>query len=359
VNGRQILARAWTPLVLGVAVVVVAVVAASGSDELRQVVVTGVVNLVLVIGLYVFVGNSGVFSFGQMGFAAIGAYVAALLTIPVAQKPYIISMLYPSLADMHASAAVATLAGGALAGIVAAVTAVPLMRLGGMAAGLATFALLIIVHVVAANWQQVTNGTTGLTAIPVSTDLRTALAWAVCMLVVAYVFQRSRWGRRLRASREDEPAARAIGIGVAGERRAAFALSGVMSGIGGALLAQQLGTFTPDTFYISASFPIVAMLVVGGINSLTGAVAGTMFITAVSELLSRVEEGTSIGPLHVTGRPGLRDVGLALIMLIALARFPSGLTRGREWVAPRVLRAAARARGDGAVPAAATEKAPA
>jgi branched-chain amino acid transport system permease protein len=118
--------------------------------------------------------------------------------------------------------------------------------------------------------------------------------------------------------------------------------------MGGFVYGQFLGTFNPDAFYLNVTFLTIAMLVVGGLRSLAGAVVGTVIVTVVGEILRRLEEGASLGPLSIPSRPGLREGGLALMMLLILVFRPSGLTGGRElpWpgaVLPR-LRARSRRR---------------
>jgi branched-chain amino acid transport system permease protein len=129
-------------------------------------------------------------------------------------------------------------------------------------------------------------------------------------------------------------AARSIGVNVPGERFLAFVLSGFVVGIGGALYTEFLGTMTPDVFYLSITFTTLAMLVVGGRTSLSGAVIGTIVVSAVTEFLRRLEGGFHVGPVHVAGRIGLTEVGLALVMLTILLWRPSGLTNGREIPSP-------------------------
>ena len=117
--------------------------------------------------------------------------------------------------------------GGLVAAVVAAVLAVPLMRLNGLAAGLATFAVLVIVRTVANSWDQVTNGAAGLSGLPVTTDKNQALVWALIAIVAALVFQNTGLGLRLRGSREDYLAARSLGVGVHTERRVAWVVQRV------------------------------------------------------------------------------------------------------------------------------------
>ncbi len=189
-------------------------------------------------------------------------------------------------------------------------------------------------NVVARNWQQVTHGTSGVAGIPTATTIWGALGWALVAMAVAWLFQQSRVGLRLRASREDEAAARAIGISVARERTFALVLSAFFAGVAGALYGMFIGSFNPDAFFLNITFLMVVMLVIGGMTSLAGAVTGTIVISALSELLRRVEGGLDLGPIELAARPGLRDVGLALLMLVILIFRPAGLTGGREFAWP-------------------------
>jgi branched-chain amino acid transport system permease protein len=305
-------------------IVVVASVVTTGlaSDETDYAIVTALVFLVVVIGVYTFTGNSGVFSFGHIALMAVGAYTAALLSVPTTRK----EVLFPTMPDALQSASVspllAVLLGGVAAAIVAAVFAGPLMRLAGLTAALGTFAMLFIVNDVTSNWDKVTNGGAGIGAIPAETTQTRALIFAVLAIAVAWWYQHSKSGLSLRASRDDENASAASGVHVARERSVAFVLSAFLVGVGGGLYAQQIGTITPNAFYLSLTFLTLAMLVIGGINSLSGAVLGVLAVTTLQQVLDRVEVAA--------GRPGVREVGLSLAMLIMLLARPAGLTGGRE-----------------------------
>jgi len=317
----------WISLGLLVAA---AAIGSLGSEELDRTTTMMLVNTILVVALYTFSGPSGIFSFGHVGFAAIGAYVVGWLTIPPIQKELFLTGLPDALVHTAWAAVPATLAAGVCGALAAGVIGWPIMRLSGVSASIATFAVLIVIHDVGNNWQTVTGASQGLVGVPRTTTTPVALAWAAVAVGIAYAFQSSGFGLRLKATREDEFASRAIGIGVFAERRIAFALSGFLAGIGGALYAQLLGSFTPAGFFLNLTFLLIAMLVVGGLRSLTGAVVGAIGLSAVQELLRRVEEGISIGPLDVPHRPGLQAVGLALILLGVLVLRPDGVTRGRE-----------------------------
>src|SRR5690349_13964443 len=229
--------RLW-PLIALVAILAVITFAASFTpDVLQRRTTQGLVNLVAVVGLYVFVGNSGVLSFGNVAFMAVGAYVSALLTMKAAAK----SVFLPDLPGFIASAEwpvfPGALAGGVAAAFLAFIVGLPLMRLSGISASIATFAVLVITYVVLGNWTSVTGGQNSLMGLPIYVDVWTACAWAAAAIAIAFAYQETRSALLLRASREDETAAEASGIHIVRHRLIAFTISGFLSGIAGVLLA--------------------------------------------------------------------------------------------------------------------------
>ncbi|MGW6216681.1 ABC transporter permease [Streptomyces sp. NPDC055109] len=302
-----------------------------GSDALGRTIVGILINLILVIGLHVFVGLSGIFSFGHAAFMAIGAYTGAMLTLPSVTKRVILPDLPEVLVNVHTSPTTAVFVAGGVAGALSLLLALPLARLSGLPAGLATFAVLVIVNIVGKNWQQVTHGTAGISGIPVNTTFGAALAWTLFTLISAWVFQNSRIGLSLRATRESEDAAHSLGLRVNRERATAFVLSAFFVGIGGALFGMLIGSFNPDAFFLAITFLIVTIIVVGGMGSLSGAVVGTLAVTTISESLGRVERGWNLGFTELTAPPGFREVGLALVMLAFLIFRPQGITAGVEF----------------------------
>jgi branched-chain amino acid transport system permease protein len=124
----------------------------------------------------------------------------------------------------------------------------------------------------------------------------------------------------------------ASGSGIHRERLLAWVISAAVVGAAGALDAQYLGALSPTDFWLPLTFLSLAMLVVGGARSLTGAVVGTFVITILVEGLGQVEAGIKIAGLTIGGRPGLANVALAIAMIVILIRWPAGLTGGREIV---------------------------
>lgn len=293
------------------------------GDASLTVVATGMfINMVVVISLFMFMGLSGVLSFGHVGFMAIGAYAGALLTIPPVQKETLLPALPVWLQQLEVNPVIAAIASGLVAVVFALFLAAGLMRLDGLAAGIATLAVLMIVYTVASNWDAVTRGTGSMLGIPIKTTLTVAFVVAALAILGAAILERSSLGLRLRASREDAPAAKASGVNLTRDRSAAFAISAFVAGVAGFLYAQFLGVFGPDSFFIPLTFLTLAMLVVGGRTSLTGAVLGTVTLATVAEVLYRVEKGI--------GLTGLREIGLALVMLVVLLVVPEGLVHLKE-----------------------------
>jgi branched-chain amino acid transport system permease protein len=326
----RLLRRIWPFLSLALIVLSISLLASAAPITVQRRVAEGFVTLVTVVGLYIFVGNSGLLSFGNVSFMAIGAYVSAILTMRPAAKAMFLPGLPEAIQATQWVPIPAAIAGGAFAAILAFLVGVPLMRLSGIAASIATFALLSITRIGIGNWNSVTGGQNSLMGLPIYTTVWTGLAWSLVAMAVAFVYQESRSGLILRATREDEVAARASGSNVYRHRLIAFVVSAFFSAIGGVLLGHYLGVVRIDTFYLDLTFNIVAILVIGGSGSLAGAVFGTIAVTTMAELLRQVEVGFQFGGLHIAAPPGLADVMVALGMLLIILLRPKGITNGRE-----------------------------
>jgi branched-chain amino acid transport system permease protein len=182
---------------------------------------------------------------------------------------------------------------------------------------------------VLSNWESVTRGEQQM-IVPLNTNLDNTVVVAIVAVAVAYAYQQSAWGLRLRASRENLAAASALGVRISRQRTLAFTLSAFFVAVGGALYGHLLGAFSPDAFYLDITFLTFTMLVVGGINSLTGAVLGTVVVSFVSVVLTRAEQTIEVAGISITAPTGLRDIALGLVLLVIVLLRPAGLTGGRE-----------------------------
>jgi branched-chain amino acid transport system permease protein len=322
-------ARVWPLLVPAAIVTAIALLSFLGTEALERKATFMLINLVFVLGLYAFVGNSGVLSFGHAAFMAVGAYTFAFMTARVQVKNTLLPDAPQFLRDADLPTILAILLAAALPAILALILSPPLMRLSGLPAGIATLAVLFAVGVVVGRWESLTGGQKSFSTIRRDTDIYSALVWGLIVMAIVFLYQQSRFGLRLRGTREDNLAARSLGISVVRERTIAFVLSAALVGISGALFAGFLGTITPGVFFIgtgsgvgNVTFTTIAMLVVGGINSLSGAVIGTVFVSGVSEALREVEK--------VTGIRNITVIALALILLLTLILRPKGITGSKE-----------------------------
>jgi branched-chain amino acid transport system permease protein len=288
------------------------------------------VNLCAVLAFQVYSGNSGVVSFGHTAFMGIGAYLSAWITMP----PTMLKVTLPNLPawlggyelPLVAALAVVLLAGFA----VGLITGLPVARLNGASASIATLGILIIVYSTLAAAQTLTGGNRAFYGVPRLTSLPVALALAVGFIVIARLYRESRWGLTLRAVRDDMAAAQGVGLSPFRARMVGWTLSAGLGLVAGAAYGHMLGAFTPRDFYFDLAFGYVAMLIVGGMGSVMGAAVGVAAIMGVMEVLQRLEGGFAIGPLTVPPVFGLPIVGASAAILLILLLRPEGLWGGRD-----------------------------
>jgi len=335
----------------GLLVVFLGVVALVGgfgtTGSVLRLVVNFFITVVIIVGLQSFTGNSGIPSYGHAAFVGVGAYVTAWLTVPSVIKTDIFRALPRWLLDAQWGF-LPTLLAAALAGAaVAAVLGLVICRMRETAIAMSTLGLLVIAHGIYDNWLGWTRGTVGVYALPVHTTIWTAFAVCSVAVVVAVMFKYSRVGMRLQAAREDPLAAEASGVDVVRARYVSWVFSAGLSALAGSLWAQFNLAFGPSQFYYSQVFAALAMLVIGGMATVSGAVVGAGVVTVLSELLRRVEEGNFFG-IQMPQISGLAQMILAIITLLILIFRRDGLLAWWEvddWVLKARLRFA---RGGGA-----------
>ena len=270
---------------------------------------------IAVLGFSVFTGNTGIVSFGHAAFMGLGAHITGALTIPVAQKAVFLPDLPVWLAGVEMNFLLAGLIAVALVTVFAFLIGIPIARLGGASASIATLGLLIIVYGVIVGARDFTRGSQALIGVPKTIDIPTALIFLGIAILLARVFRDSLAGLELRATREDEAAARAIGVNVQGRRLLAWTASAAIAALAGVLLAHFLGVYSPKEFYFQITFAILAMLIVGGMTSVSGAVVGAIAITAMIDVLRGVEEHINATWFSEPTVFGLTDIGLSVGIL--------------------------------------------
>ncbi|WP_442580133.1 branched-chain amino acid ABC transporter permease [Mesorhizobium sp. ASY16-5R] len=307
------------------AVALIAGATLSGDRVLLQTIVEAEIRLILVISLFIFTGNSGVVSFVHVGLMMVGAYVAAWLTVDPVMKDLFLKGLPWFLAQSSSGPVLAIALGSGAATILAFASGLVICRLSGIGASIASFALFMALFTLfrqASGW---TAGQSSLVGNPVRLDAATGLGGVALALIAAWLHGRSRWGIRLRASREDEVAARSCGIDVIRNRLLAFTLSGAVAGLAGGIYSQFLGMLTVDMFYLDTTFIALAMLMIGGAASLQGAVIGSAAVSIAIFAFKRMEKGFDLGGLDIALAPGMAEVTLGIAMIAILVLRPRGI----------------------------------
>lgn len=318
-------------LVLSLVIIVAGLLVSGLAEPYHQrLFFTFLVNLIVVVALQVFMGNSNITHFGHVGFMGISAYVVAILATPVAIKKSALAAAPFGLSTFQVSPVVATLVAILVTLSIAFVVGLMMVRQSGVPATIATLAFLVIVHVVLVNWVELTRGPRAFYGIPVAASVGWAVAGAVVSIFLARLFRDSRWGVQLRASSEDIAAASAVGVRIRKLRFAAWMLSAFLMSLAGALFALFVGTISPKSFYFDLTFLTLAMLILGGMHSVTGAVVGAVFVTMGVELMRFVESGPQLAGLQLPQMFGLTGIFLGLVIVLGMAFRPEGIMGPNE-----------------------------
>ena len=308
------------------------------GDYIQRIVIGIGINVILVVSLNLSNGFTGVFSLGHVGFMAIGAYAASVFTLPVTLKAVNLPSLPGWMSHLALPFLPATLIGGALAMLVAFLVGVSLMRLKGAYVSVATLGFMVIVQVILVNWDQVTRGARTFAGVPPHSTIWNVWIWAALTVYLVWRIGRSPFGRDMRAVRDNEIAARSLGISVIRSRLLAFCISAFLTGVAGALWAHFITSFSPKSFFFTQAFSIITMLVIGGLGSVSGSVIGVFLVTVLSELLRNAERGMNIGSMVIPPLYGASQVLMAILFILIIVFRPAGLMGGREIDLSRIFR---------------------
>jgi branched-chain amino acid transport system permease protein len=276
------------------------------------------INVLLALGLDFILGYAGQLNLGQSAFYGLGAYVSTLL---------ITRLGVPFWAAFAAGVAFAGLAGMTLALFA--------VRLRGHYLAIASLGFAVITYQILLNWISLTQGPLGIYAIPAPPSIAipglpvisfrnpVALFYLVAgfTLLVYFILDqlvRSPIGETLTAIREDDISAASLGINAAAWKVFAFGIGAAVAGAGGCFYATFVGTLVPDAFFITESFTILSMVIVGGMGTLIGPVWGAILLTMLPELLR------GIGDLRLV----VYGAALTLVVLF----MPGGLVQAAGWV---------------------------
>jgi branched-chain amino acid transport system permease protein len=314
----------------------------------------GIILAVVAVSMNLVTGFTGLFSLGQAGFMAIGAYVTAIFLIPLSniEDVYYISGISPVITTFKTwleagpvwtQAIIPYLAlviGGLVAALFAAIIGFPVLRLKSDYLAIATLGFSEIMRAIISSQQMdtITNGSYGLKKIQGFTNLiQPFLIAAVCIALMVLLI-RSTYGRAFKAIREDEVAAEAMGINLLKHKQMSFVIGSFFSGVSGGMLAMFMRSIDSKTFSISLTYDILLIVVIGGIGSVTGSVLSALLVTISKEWWLRFfDNPLYIGDFQIPlFRTGFRMVIFSVILLMVVLFYQRGIMGKREFSWERI-----------------------
>jgi len=277
-------------------------------------------------------GVTGQFSLEPNGFVAIGAYMTAIFLIPAETKIDMYALVDPApiILEMQANFLPALLAGGLASAFIAFMLSVPVFRVRGDYLAIVTLGFGFIIRIFAMNSPAYTNGAMGLNDIPEDANFLWIGGIGIVTFIVMTNIIYSKFGRAMKAVRDDEDAAIAMGVNTYKIKTLAFMTSAFFEGIGGGLLASFLSTIAPDQFTFLLTFQLLIIIVLGGLGSMSGTLLATILVMGSMEWLRFLDDDMSIFGYHTGAHPGMRMVIFAILLIIMMLFARKGLFGDRE-----------------------------
>ena len=296
----------------------------AGMAYYNRIIVLMGVNIILAVSLNIINGHAGQFSLGHAGFMAVGAYFSAFLTF-FYFAPYV-DKLGAGGARVwivrNALLLVSVLAGGALAAIAGLVVGQPSLRLRGDYLAIVTLGFGEIIRVLILNIDKI-GGARGFSGIPPWSNFFWVYFFVGVTILVSWRLVQSSVGRAFLAVREDQVAAEAMGVNTTKYKVKAFIIGSFLAGVSGGLFAHYMMYLNPTMFMFIKSFEVVAMVVLGGLGSISGAVIAAIILTFLPEGLRMAKE-----VLHMNKDP--RMVIYSIMLIVLMLTRPQGLLGRRE-----------------------------
>ncbi|MBM7686571.1 branched-chain amino acid ABC transporter permease [Defluviitalea raffinosedens] len=309
----------------------------------------GIILAVVAVSMNLVTGFTGLFSLGQAGFMAIGAYVTAIFLIPMnsIEEVYYMSGVSPSILALKSWLEttpswfqamlpyIALIAGGLVAALFAALIGIPVLRLKSDYLAIATLGFSEIIRAIISSPQMdtITNGSYGLKKIQgFSSLIQVFLIAAVCIAFMILLI-RSTYGRAFKAIREDEIAAEAMGINLFKHKSMSFIIGSFFAAVSGGMLAMFMRSIDAKTFTVSLTYDILLIVVIGGIGSVTGSILSSILVTVCKEWWLRFFDN----PLYIGNfqvplfRTGFRMVIFSVVLLLVVLFYQRGLMGRNEF----------------------------
>ncbi|MDO4674550.1 branched-chain amino acid ABC transporter permease [Campylobacter sp.] len=292
--------------------------------------------IILAVSYNLINGVTGQFSLEPNGFVAVGAYVAALMLLSTEAKEdqFFYDGIHPLILALHApNFILALLTAGLCALLLSLILSFAVFRVRGDYLAIVTLGFGIIIKLLALSFPTLTNGSRGISEIPAYSNIYYTGGIAILAVVLILNLVRSKYGRAMRAIRDDEDAASAMGINAFWIKTLAFGTSAFLEGVGGGLLACLLTTVSPEQFDFLLTFQLLIIIVLGGLGSTSGAILGAILVIGGAEWLRFLDElkfQANILGVELSTGYGLRMVVFSLILILVMLFARRGLMGDRE-----------------------------
>lgn len=287
------------------------------------------INSIIALGVNITNGYTNIFSLGFGGVMLAAAYTSSILTLPIGYKeaalhlPFWLARIqWPFVPSLLVAAIVAVIASSVLV--------LPAFRLKGHYFILTSIGVNIVIANLAENLRSFTQGAQGLRNIPAFTN--TWWVYGILLLTVFFIWRliHSKYGRALITISKDQGLAAVMGINVVRYKIYSFVIGSFIVGVGGVLWVHLIVSINPQVFNLAFVFQIIAMLAIGGIGTISGAILGAAIVTFLTEILLPIQEGFSLFSLQVPPLIGLVNLLMAILLIVIMIYRPDGIMRGKE-----------------------------
>lgn len=304
----------------------------TGGSYYESVLILFFINIILAASLNLTNGITGIFSLGQAGFMALGAYVSSLLTLSEKTKNTMVRNMPEWLAKIQLPFVPALITAAVISMLIAGLIGFAILRARGHYLAVITLGMVIVIKSVLDNANNLTNGSRGLSGMGKFSTLPVVLIAALLTLFILYRIRYSAFGRAMIALREDEDAAASLGIYHSTIRLMSFMISAFFTAVGGGLWAHLQRTIAPSLFYFNETFVILEMSVLGGMASLSGAIPGAAVLTFLPQVLANFSTGFTIFGIHVPQINGLTNIVMSMLFIATIIFRKQGIAGNSEYI---------------------------
>lgn len=304
-----------------------------GDNYIKRIMNMSAIFAIVSVSMNLVNGFTGLFSLGQAGFMAIGAYSVAIFSVPIEYREAIFYVIdqNPILAQIELPFIVALILGGIFAALVAILIGFPVLRLKSDYLAIATLGFSEIIRIIITNAQPITNGALGIKSIPKMPTMWIFFGVMIISIIFIVLLINSSYGRAFKAIREDDIAAEAMGINLFKHKVLSFAIGAFFAGIGGGLYASLLGSVAPNQFNIAMTYNFLLIIVLGGMGSVSGTIISSFVVTIGLELLRFFDDPLTLFGVNIPiFRPGFRMVIFSMLLMMLVLFFRNGILGQKE-----------------------------